>query len=209
MPMPRPVDPRVTEKILEAARRIWARGGDSALTMRAVAAAARTTTPTVYARFEDRGALLAALRARAATALADWMRPTRSFAEGGRRYLEFAADHPHEYNLLFGPGWSARTPVRAASQAMMPLAVLRQALAGTLGGIADEHLDLATRLLLVLHGAASLLLDGHGAASQPRSLPDLRAACIAACETLVEAERARRVPTKPGRRARSRRPDGR
>ena len=47
---------------LDAASRLWARGGEKSLTMRAVAKAAGTTTPTVYERYRDRNDILRALR---------------------------------------------------------------------------------------------------------------------------------------------------
>ena len=49
--MPRHPDPEVERRILTAASRLWARGGEKTLTMRAVAKAAGTTTPTVYERY--------------------------------------------------------------------------------------------------------------------------------------------------------------
>ena len=60
--MPRHPDPDLEQHILGAASRLWSRGGERALTMRAVAKAAGTTTPTVYERYRDRDAILRALR---------------------------------------------------------------------------------------------------------------------------------------------------
>ena len=60
--MPRQADPQLEQRILEAASRLRARGGEKALTMRAVAKAAATTTPTVYERYRDRDDILRALR---------------------------------------------------------------------------------------------------------------------------------------------------
>ena len=60
--MPRLPDPELEQRILDAASRLWARGGEKALTMRAVAKAAGTTTPTVYERYRDRDDILRSLR---------------------------------------------------------------------------------------------------------------------------------------------------
>jgi len=60
--VPRHPDPDLEQRILAAASRLWARGGEKALTMRAVAKAAATTTPTVYERYRDRDDILRALR---------------------------------------------------------------------------------------------------------------------------------------------------
>ena len=56
--MPRTPDPELEDRIVTAAMRLLDRGGESAITMRAVAQEAGTTTPTLYERFPDRVALL-------------------------------------------------------------------------------------------------------------------------------------------------------
>ncbi len=63
--MPRKADAQLEDRILDAAYELWSKRGEKALTMRAVARAAGTTTPTVYKRFEDKRDLLALLRERA------------------------------------------------------------------------------------------------------------------------------------------------
>ncbi len=52
--MPRRPDPDLEGKILDAAQKLWKKGGEKALTMRTVARAAGTNTPAVYRRFRDR-----------------------------------------------------------------------------------------------------------------------------------------------------------
>ena len=49
--MPRHPDPDLEERVLRAADGLWKRGGEHALTMRAVARAAGTNTPAVYRRW--------------------------------------------------------------------------------------------------------------------------------------------------------------
>src|SRR5207249_9688499 len=63
--MPRKPDARLEGRILDAAYRMWSKRGERALTMRAVACASGTTTPTLYERFSNKGGLLAPLRRRA------------------------------------------------------------------------------------------------------------------------------------------------
>jgi AcrR family transcriptional regulator len=82
--VPRQSDPYLEQNILEAASRLWARGGEKSLTMRAVAKAAGTTTPTVYERFRDRDDILRGLRLKhgrnfsiSSAALALWRKPAR------------------------------------------------------------------------------------------------------------------------------------
>lgn len=64
--MPRHPDPDLEERILHAADVLWRRGAEKSLTMRAVARAARTSTPAVYRRFKGRRDLVKALLLRIA-----------------------------------------------------------------------------------------------------------------------------------------------
>ena len=59
--MPRHSDPELEGRILNAARKLWHKGGETALSMRAVAKAAGTNTPAVYRRFRTREQILRAL----------------------------------------------------------------------------------------------------------------------------------------------------
>ena len=59
--MPRQPDPHLQERILNAAQKLWKKGADETLTMRAVAQAAGTNTPAVYRRFRNREEILRAL----------------------------------------------------------------------------------------------------------------------------------------------------
>src|SRR6267378_1571293 len=52
--MPRKADALLEGRILDAAYHIWSRRGEPALTMRAVAGASGTTTPTLYERFSNK-----------------------------------------------------------------------------------------------------------------------------------------------------------
>ena len=75
--IPRQPDPELEARILEAADALWRRGGEKALTMRAVAKAARTNTPAVYRRFKDREHLI-----RGRTALSNPKRIREQFERG-------------------------------------------------------------------------------------------------------------------------------
>ncbi len=60
--MPRQADPTLPGRIVEAAYALWRKDGDGAVTLRDVARRAGTTTPSVYAHFADRAAILRAVR---------------------------------------------------------------------------------------------------------------------------------------------------
>ena len=59
--MPRRPNPDLEAKILRAAQKLWKKGGEDALTMRAVAEAAGTNTPSLYRRFRNRDDILRGL----------------------------------------------------------------------------------------------------------------------------------------------------
>ena len=99
--MPRQADPELEQRILDAACRLWSRGGGKALTMRAVAQSAGTTTPTVYERYHDRDDILRAVRIRTRVELFAALSRTRSLRQACERYLQFALEHRHAYEMLF------------------------------------------------------------------------------------------------------------
>ena len=168
--MPRHPDPDVEQRILAAASRLWARGGERSLTMRAVAKAAGTTTPTVYERFRDRQDILRGLRLRTRRELFATLRRTRSLRDAIQRQLQFALDNSHAYEVLFdGVG---RPP--SLHEPWPSFNLMRERLAQELGGTAREHNRLMLALWCLMHGTAMLIIRGgfEGA---------LRAQAIHAC----------------------------
>jgi AcrR family transcriptional regulator len=99
--VPRHPDPDLEQRILDAASRLWARGGEKALTMRAVAKAANTTTPTVYERYRHRDDILLALRLETRRELFAALSQTHTLREAFQAHLEFALAHSHAYEVLF------------------------------------------------------------------------------------------------------------
>jgi AcrR family transcriptional regulator len=67
--MSRKPDADLESRILDAAYKLWSKRGEKALTMRGVAKAAGTTTPTMYQRFRDKSDLMMLLHSRALEAL--------------------------------------------------------------------------------------------------------------------------------------------
>jgi AcrR family transcriptional regulator len=99
--VPRHPDPELEQRILGVASRLWARGGEKSLTMRAVAKAAGTTTPTVYERYRDRDDILLALRLKTRLELYAAVSRGRTISEAVQLYLEFALENSHAYEVLF------------------------------------------------------------------------------------------------------------
>ena len=161
--MPRRPDPELEAKILDAAQKLWKKGGAAALTMRAVAKAAGTNTPSVYRRYRDRDDILRALLLRVRLELAATMAEASSPEEGCERYLDYALRHPHEYELFYQHDYELHhspRPGRAGVKTVEQPArdAMRRKLAEKLGGSPGDHERLLTALWMVGHGAAMLLI---------------------------------------------------
>jgi len=187
--LPRKADARLEGRILDAAYRLWSEGGEHALTMRAVAREARTTTPTLYERFRDKEDLLALLRRRARLNLFSAIRPSRSPVDACRNALDFFVLHPNEFRLI-ADDWAIEF---ARREPMPSFELMKQRLANQLGGTRAEHTQLALALVALLHGTATLL---HAEDIHEKISRDFRHSCISACETLIEAQTRRSVPLK-------------
>src|SRR3978361_1177704 len=112
-PAPRPAEPELPHRILKAADALWQSGGEEAVTIRGVAAAAATTTPTGYSYYADPEALLPAVRARAFARFSAYLAKSRDFKDACARHLEFGTSHPRDYELLYGRGWMERVTTDA------------------------------------------------------------------------------------------------
>lgn len=178
--MPRKADARLEGRILDAAYRLWSAGGEHALTMRAVARAAGTTTPTLYERFRDKDDLMALLRRRARLNLFSAIKPSRSPVDACRNALDFFAAHPNEFRLIT-EDWAIEF---ARREPMPSFELMKQRLANYLGGTPARHTHLALALVALLHGTATLL---HAEDVHERISRDFRHSCISACETLIRA----------------------
>lgn len=161
--MPRQPDPELESRILNAAQKLWKKGGAKALTMRAVAKAAKTNTPSVYRRFRHRDDILRAIMERIRLEIAAALEDAGSPEEACERYLDYALDHPreyelfyqHEYELFYSPR-SIRAGARASGRPARD--AMKRKLAEKFGGSPDDHEPLLTALWMATHGAAMLLV---------------------------------------------------
>jgi AcrR family transcriptional regulator len=161
--VPRRPDPELESRILDAAQKLWKRGGEKSLTMRAVAIAAGTNTPSVYRRFRDRDDILRGLLWRIRLEIAAALERASSPEEGCERYLDFSLKHPHEYELFYQHDYelyhSARSTRAGAKLADQPARnVMRRKIREKLGGSDADHEHLLKALWMVSHGAAMLLI---------------------------------------------------
>jgi AcrR family transcriptional regulator len=159
----RRADPDLEGEILNAAQKLWKKGGEKALTLRAVARAAGTNTPAVYRRFRDRDDILRGLLQRIRLEIAAALERGASAEESCERYLDYALSHPHEYELFFQHNYdlhhsprSSRAGVKLVGQPARD--AMRRKLTERLGGVPADHERLLTALWMVVHGAAMLLI---------------------------------------------------
>jgi AcrR family transcriptional regulator len=154
--VPRHPDPELEQRILGAASRLWARGGEKSLTMRAVAKAAGTTTPTVYERYRDRDDILRALRMKTRRDLFAELSRTRTLRDAIQSYLKFALDHPHAYEVLFdGVG---KPP--SLHESWPSFNLMRERLAVLLRRTPRQENRLILAIWSVMHGTAMLIIRG-------------------------------------------------
>jgi AcrR family transcriptional regulator len=177
--MPRKADAQLEGRIVDAAYQLWSKGGEVALTMRAVAREAGTTTPTLYERFRDKHDLVDFMRERARQRMFAALQPARTTLESCRCALDFTLTNGNEY-LLLTSDWAERL---GRKEPMPSYELMKTRLAKDLGGQPSDYAQLALALVALIHGTAILVL-GEGV--EPRIAQEFKDACLDACETLVE-----------------------
>jgi AcrR family transcriptional regulator len=165
--------------LLDAALALFAERGSFDFTLRELARAADVTHAAPYRHFAGKAELLAALREEGAALLlaraADALEhagddPREQVRRLGVAYVRFALEHPHHFRLMLHNPLEGPQEPRGESA----FGLLEQAFeAGRARGVIRK--DLAARELAVgawalVHGLASLLVDGH----LPRSERALR-----------------------------------
>jgi len=178
--MSRHIDPEVEERILQAARKLWHKGGEKALSMRAVAKAAGTNTPAVYRRFRSREAILRALVSSYQQEFFKVLQHCRSLPEVGQTYLDFVLGRPREY-MLMNSGLIGRV-----SKNRPNLDFVMERASEWSGGAPGEHAPLVLALWALAHGTATLRVSGS---VLEEDFPALREAFSQAVDILVANEK--------------------
>lgn len=95
-------------QILNEARELFLKNGLSGVSMRAVAEGVGVSATALYRHFSDKDALLASLLGEAFGTFGSYLgrclggsTPLERFRMCGRAYVEFALDHPRDYELMF------------------------------------------------------------------------------------------------------------
>jgi AcrR family transcriptional regulator len=161
--------------VIKTARYVLMTKGLSALSMRRVAATCGITAAAIYRHFEDKDALVNAAVEEGFRALSSYLMdgleastPQKRLRRTVRRYLDFAIENPHDYQLIFmsqgaEDGLSklaetSTTEISAAFQLFQDRIVEGQRTGvvrrGPVRGLAIVAWSMA-------HGLASLLVAGH------------------------------------------------
>jgi len=153
------------KRLLDAARELW-RGGEESLTMRALARAANTHAPGIYSRFHSREAIIGILLAQFEEELAATLTTAVSVEAATELYLEFAINHPNEYQSFFTH--RGALPRKAATCSADELGsvfrLVQDKLSKSVLLEPEEHRELALTIWTLWHGAAALLID-HAAST--------------------------------------------
>ena len=152
--MPRHSDPELEGRILNAARKLWHKGGETALSMRAVAKAAGTNTPAVYRRFRTREQILRALVQDYQRQLYQELVNCQSLHEIAERVLEFALAQPREYQLIMSGLLARMTKERPNFE------FVAHRCAEWFGGRARDYEGLVFAIWSLAHGTAMLRISG-------------------------------------------------
>jgi AcrR family transcriptional regulator len=157
--------------LLDAARRLLAGGGPTALTVRQLAADAGLSTMAIYTRYGGKDGIVNALYIEGFERLASAMNeagetddPMADLDRSGKAYRRFALDHPTSYAVMFQNAVPDFEPTQAAQVVaagtldLLAQLVQRAMDAGRIA--ADDAQMLAALLWSSQHGIVSLEL-GH------------------------------------------------
>jgi AcrR family transcriptional regulator len=159
--------------LLDAALELIEENGVSELSLRAVARRAQVSHAAPYHHFADRAALVAAVAEEGFWSLLSAMRariagvlsPAQQLQESGIAYVCFALDHPAHFRVMFSAELAERSAhpglkeAATAAHAALEQVIERCQAAGEVRPGDPRVLSGAAWSLV--HGVATLLLDGH------------------------------------------------
>ena len=174
--MPRKPDATLEARILSTARKLWIRGGDNALSMRAVAKAAHSNTPAIYRRFRNRKAILRALLRSAQQDLYQVVQNCQSPEEIARCAFEFALSRRNEYQLI------TAGLIGSLRESQPVFDFVRRRCAEWFGGSPEDHTQFVVAIWAAVHGTALMLITKT---VPPEAESDLRSSLPISIEALV------------------------
>lgn len=147
-----------------------AEGGADALSLRALARRAGVSHNAPYQHFADKEALMAAIAEQGFLILADYIDGSQAGSNpvhvqqrllaAGQSYVRFALEHPHHFQIMFGPRSHSAYPelstaARAAFNRLAQIVIDGQRAGGLRDGDPREP---ATAVWLAVHGLSALLI---------------------------------------------------
>jgi AcrR family transcriptional regulator len=166
------------DKILDAARELFASEGYDSVTMRRIADRIEYSPTAIYLHFKDKSELLQELVTTDFAAFAAVFgkvariaHPIERLRAAGRAYIDFGLTHPHHYRLMFEMRIPIDKPEPApATPDLNGYLFLRSIVAEAIAaGHMREELSDAEATAQVLwagvHGITSLLLCRHGSST--------------------------------------------
>ena len=182
--MPKRPDPELGQRITAAALRLLDERGLEAVTMRSVASAAGTTTPTLYQRFDDRDALLAVMVDMIQDETMAKLRPARSVEGMVKVFIMFFRRHPRRFDLMVDT-FGARL---ATAEPTPVFEMLQELLTKEIGIRGRQREDLA---LAIASLAIGTVRGMTAVGSDTRRGEDLRRVALSALRMLLTAFRKR------------------
>lgn len=177
---------------LSAAMELLEEGGETALSLRAVARRAGVSPAAPYRHYADREALVSAVAGLGYRELAERLaaaHPSPSTPEQltsvAVAYVQFALERPALFRIMFGEPCDRDNDERTAATAAVAL-YLRQ-IVGRVFPEADVE-AMATATWALVHGLAFLHLDGKLDSSTPSAVADRVTSAIEALLTATSVE---------------------
>lgn len=167
--------------LIDVALRLVGEKGSAAVTLREVARIAGVSHQAPYRHFADRAELLAAVAEEGFQSLHAYILdrgraasdPRAALRAIGIAYVEFAVEHPAHFRVMYGveAAQSRRADATIGASAASVFAALTQTIAEAQRGqnVSSDTLDYALAAWSMVHGLASLLVDGQ---LQPRLYGD-------------------------------------
>ncbi len=162
------------QALLDAALEIVRRDGAAALTLRAVARAARVSHMAPYHHFADKAALVAAVAREGFRGLGREMEeriercpddPRARFRESGIAYVSFAVKHPNLFRVMFGPeAADAEAHPDLGAESREVFDVMQRLLQQSQAGYQvreDDARQIGLTAWSLVHGLAMLCIDGQ------------------------------------------------
>jgi AcrR family transcriptional regulator len=184
--------------LVRAAMELLEQGGETALSLRAVARHAGVSPAAPYRHYADREALVSAVAAVGYRELAERLaaaHPSPStpdqLASVAVAYVQFALDRPALFRIMFGEPCDHDNDERVAATAAVSHYV-REIAARAFPKVDAEAL--ATAIWALVHGLAFLYLDGKLDATTPSVVADRVTAAIQALLTAISADTRAAVP---------------